>query len=376
MAVGKPSMPISHIPFKPLAKHQARIPAMEAKKTLEKEWSSLLPEILNLIAKNLNEVSDFVRFRAVCKAWRSSTPITDLPPQFPWIIVSYISKQDLGCYNISSNKFYTTHPPKYFTFLHGLAEGRMLAVLSEKFGDSITYQLSLLNPLNNHEIPLPTIDFGNCYPMLLYPWKNQMRKYLVCYVDGYNSCQLGFWQLGQNNWSKLNLDPSSKHGRIFHLKNMFFIVERETGVTKAVDMDTGTLLYVIPPTEEYSIKDDQYMAEASGDIFRVIARSPGFLSSGRFDVYQLGANKIGSPCWVKVTSIGNRALFIDWHSLLILTAKDFTGIKRNSIYFYVFKKNHGGCDVKRMDIETGAVEHLPRSIKNPGYWFVPNLHHM
>ncbi|KAJ4810151.1 F-box protein (DUF295) [Rhynchospora pubera] len=344
---------------------------MRAKGTLERDWSSLLPEVLNFIAKNLSEISDFVRFRAVCKAWRFSTPITDLSPKFPWILVYESNKQDLECYSILSNKLYIIHAPKCLNCLWGTSGGYAL--------DSLTKQDKpfLLNPLNNHEIHLPDIDF-NYYYREFYLWKNQMEKFVVCcvYCDpSWIRWKLGFWQLGQNNWCQLNIELGSLPRWIFYLKNMFFIVERETGVTKAIDMDTGTLVYVIPPAEEYSTEDDQYMAEASGDIFRVIVRSPGFYFSQfseRIDVYQLDADKIGSPCWVKVTSIGNRALFIDWH-ILILTANDFTGIKRNSIYFFVYKEDHTECDVKRMDIETGAVEHLPRSIKKPGYWFVPDL---
>ncbi|KAJ3708541.1 hypothetical protein LUZ61_012246 [Rhynchospora tenuis] len=318
------------------------------RKIVQRDWSSLFPEILNLIAKNLSEVSDFIRFRAVCKAWRSSTPVTDLPPQFPWIFVYDSNKPDLDCYSILSDKFYTIHAPKSFSFLQGPAEGYILTVLCNHFGDSFTYQLSLLNPLNNHEIRLPDIDCAYRY-LGFYPWKNQMGEYVVRYVHRYPNCKLGFWQLGQNNWCELNLAPGFIPGRIFYLENMIFILDIKTGVTKAIDVGTGTLVYVIPPTKDYSTDQLQYMVEASGDILRV-ARS-----SERFDVYQLDANKSDSPCWVKVTSIGDRALFIDYYcDALTLRANDFARIKRNSIYFYLSKnRNSEECEVKRMDIEWG-----------------------
>ncbi|KAJ3708540.1 hypothetical protein LUZ61_012245 [Rhynchospora tenuis] len=358
-----------------ISKKHTSFAATEVKKTIERDWSSLLPEVLNIIAKNLNEISDFVRFRAVCKAWRSSTPITDLPPQFPWILLLVSNKLNLECYSIPSNKFYTFHAPKSFTLLCGAAEGYVLTGIYNRSGDSITYQLSLLDPLNNHEIPLPDIYFDHYYPRF-YPWKNQMGEYVVYCVDGYQNFKLDFWQFGQNNWCELNLDSVSIDGcrNIFYVKNMIFIVERWTGVTKAIDMFTGTLVYVIPPTEDYSTKELQFMVEASGDILRV-TRSPGFISSARFDVYRLDADASCSPCWMKVTSIGDQALFIDNCGALTLRANDFARIKRNSIYFFGFIDNHSTkCEVKRMDIETGASEHLPCSIKKPGNWFTPNLH--
>ncbi|KAJ4748493.1 F-box domain-containing protein [Rhynchospora pubera] len=354
------------MPFNISKKHTSYA-AMEAKETLERDWSSLLPEVLNL-----SDISDFVRFRVVCKAWRSSTPTTDLPPQFPWILVNGSNKTDLECYSIPSNKFYTIHTPKSFSFLRG-QEGYILTILCDQFGDSFTYQLSLLNPLNNHEIHIPAIQLDYRYPGF-YPWKNQMGEYVVCYIDGRPNCKVGFWQLGLNNWCELKLDSAC--GRIFYLKNMFFIVEWETGITKAFDMGTGTLVYAIPPTEDYSTVDGQYMVEASGDILRVIGHFSGILFSERFDVYQLDAKEIGSPSWVKVTSIGNRALFIDLRGTMILGANDFAKIKRNSIYFYAYNEQCGRCEVKRMDIETGAEEHLQFSIKDPGYWYVHNIHHM
>ncbi|KAJ3708542.1 hypothetical protein LUZ61_012247 [Rhynchospora tenuis] len=211
---------------------------MEAKEDQLRDWSSLLPEILNLIAKNLSEISDFVRFRAVCKAWRFSTPITDQPLQFPWIVYRH---------------------------------------------------------------------------------------------------------------------------------------EEETGVIKAIDMFTGTIVYDIPTTEDYSIGDALYMVEDSGDILIVTQR---YSDSERFDVYQLEANKSGSPCWVKVTNIGDRALFIGCScSALILRANNFARIKSNSIYFFC-NYNNDKCEIKRMDIATSAVEHLQDFFRRLPVWFVPNLYHL
>jgi Protein of unknown function (DUF295) len=88
--------------------------AMEAEKALERDWSSLPPELLNLIAKDLSDISDFVRFRAVCAAWRFSTPASDLPAQFPWIYKIYggLFEPFLMFYSMLLNKFYMIPAPK------------------------------------------------------------------------------------------------------------------------------------------------------------------------------------------------------------------------------------------------------------------------
>ncbi|KAJ1704047.1 hypothetical protein LUZ63_003826 [Rhynchospora breviuscula] len=346
---------------------------MEAKEDHLRDWSSLLPEMLNHIDKNLSELSDFVRFRAVCKAWRFSTPIIDQPPQFPWIFVHGYGEPDpdFWCYPITSNKKYTFNAPKIFCMaLQTTSDGYIIAQHSLEINENpLSHHFFLFNPLNNHEIRLPAIDFDEH----VFPWKYQTGKYVFCYHHD----KLSFWYPGQNSWHESNLASWDIHVYVMMLcyKNMIFFLENETGVIKAIDMFTGTLIYDIPPTKDYSTEDVQYMVEALGDILMVIQRSSDSVLSERFDVYRLDANKSGSPCWIKVTSIGDRALFIDCCSALTFRANDFARIKSNSIYFF-WDYNNGKCKVKRMDLETGTVECLQDLFMRLPVWFVPNLHHL
>ncbi|KAJ4785618.1 F-box SKIP23-like protein (DUF295) [Rhynchospora pubera] len=355
---------------------------MEAKKALQRDWSSLPIEVLNLIAKKLGEISDFVRFRAVCTAWRFSTPSTDLPQQFPWILMKHQNTTDLSFYSIPSNKIYSIHASKSLgKWLYGPLEGYMLADLYYQslweFGDpfALTLQPSLFNPLNNHEIPLPTYDFEGL------PYRfSCMGEYVFSYgYADYQKPKLVFWHLGQANWCELNLTSDYVNCKHICLKGMIFNVERDTGVTKVINVTTGTLAYVIPPIEGHSAAGSEFIVDAFGEILRFFQHnSPyaGLVYDAWFDVHRLETKENGSRCWVKVDSIGNQAVFVDSYSCFVLKAHDFTGIKRNCIYFLT-RINHGQeapkYGVERIDIMTGAREYLPCPLKEPKSWFVPSL---
>ncbi|KAJ4787167.1 F-box domain-containing protein [Rhynchospora pubera] len=351
---------------------------MVAKEALERDWSSLLPDVL--VARNLNEICDFVHFRAVCKVWRSSTPVTELPPQFPWIIEEHINpyyesdSEIIRFYSMHFDKIYTIHSSKLLgksKALHRQSDGYVLA----KCFPNPCF-LSLLNLLNNHEMPLPAYNFGG-WTEWIQPWKNQMGVHAVC--DGSGGCLrpiLISCYSGQDNWCTLKLGSDYEHCKLFFLNGMIFSIETHTGVTKVEDITTGTLAYVIPPIEGYLKYRAGYIVNASGHILRVIQQNDQFSNPyEQFNVYRLKINKSGSGCWVKVKNVGDQALFIDIYECMVLRANDFAGIKRNCIYFLTCINQAQGAPfsrVARIDIETDVREHFPCPLRAER-WFVPSL---
>ncbi|KAJ1702089.1 hypothetical protein LUZ63_001868 [Rhynchospora breviuscula] len=349
----------------------------ESNEAQEKDWVALPPDVLNLIAKLFNEITHFVRFRAVCPSWRSSTPVTDLAPQFPWILDNRKDPHDpnLSFYSVTFNKIYTINAPSSLNkTLSGHSDGYM-------FTFSQRHQaVSLLNPLNNHHIPLPAYQLvGN--PQWIGPRETQMGEYVVCYGhSGHQSPKLVFCHPSQNYWRELELSSDYTDCHHFYLKGMLFSVERITGATKVTNIADGTLAYVIPPVEGHLAQVAEYLVEDSrGDILRVPRHNPRFING--LDVYRLDvATKNGLPRWVKVNNIGNQALFIDKDGGFVLRASHLSGIKENCIYF--LKKIYMGVHiepsygVERIDIETSAREHIPCPLKEPVSWLVPSLCHL
>ncbi|KAJ3684324.1 hypothetical protein LUZ61_013488 [Rhynchospora tenuis] len=353
----------------------------EEKQVAERDWTSLPPEVLNLFAKNLTEISDFVRFRAVCTAWRSSTPVTDLPPQFPWII-------EMNLFNISGlvrfhslplGKVYTFHNPQFVCNRPvGQSDGYIRIGLNR-----------LLNPLNNHDVFFPPYNFHGYYHWI-GPRRNRMGE-PVLHVIAFDSLgcrgpRLVSCHFGQDKWSELKLDSDCINCEpFFYINHMLFNVQKFTGVTKVTDAATGNLAYVVPPVEGYSPEATQhssdYILDASGDILRVSLHHGPFGPYAHFefddwfDVYRLNVSMCGSACWVKVHNIGHQALFLDKYSGFVLRANDFAGIKKNSIYLLsrVYDGQAPFSRVERIDIETGASEHLPCPFNDAQSWFLPRL---
>ncbi|KAJ4804174.1 F-box family protein [Rhynchospora pubera] len=354
-----------------------------AKKHFERDWSTLAPELLNVIAKSLSEISDFVRFRAVCKTWRFSTPTTDLPPEFPWILGTHNSEQHRLFYSVTTRKIYTILDPKYLgkRFLSS-SQGYILCDLTDQDPSCHNAdKFSLLNPLNNHEILLPAWDLDLYYHASIGAWQGKIGENVVCCKclerRGHNY-KLAFCCLGQDKWCERDLDYDG-YFRCFLLKSLVFMVEAGTGVTKVIDLFTGTLAYVIPPVEKYMqsmarkhfLEKFYYHVEVSGDNLLVILRCvpSDCYSDVWFDVYKLDLGGSNSPCWVKVNNIGNQALFIDKHGCFPLEAGDFANVKANCIYCADFFDS----EIVMIDIETGDGEFLECPSIKIECWFVPNL---
>jgi Protein of unknown function (DUF295) len=360
--------------------------AMEAAKAqaLErnKDWSSLPSEVLNLIAKQIREISDFVRFRAVCAAWRFSTPATDLPPQFPWIHEYQASRgePDLRFYSMSFDKFYTIHSSKSSDqWLSELSQGYFLAKLYD-FSRSITH-LCLLNPLINDEIPIPSCKY---YPSWFWHRQNQIGEYGVyCALPYPNfSPKLAFCHLGQDRWCDLKFECNLRKASHFVLKDMLFTVDRDTGVTTATDITTGALAFVVPPVQRHLRRGCFHFLEAFGDILAVFGHYNGPSDLFYHEVHRLDVNEsTGSLYWSEIKNIGDHALFIDLNGAFILKANDLAGIKANCIYFFkrtFVSRGRMLYKMVRINIETGAKEHrqCPIIFRSQVGWFVPNLCHL
>ncbi|KAJ4787002.1 F-box protein (DUF295) [Rhynchospora pubera] len=354
------------------------------KKALERDWSSLPPEVLNLFAKKLNEISDFLRFRAVCTAWCSSTKISDLPLQFPWILENrrYPHESDLCFYSVPFGKIYTINAPKFAGKENArLSNGYMLVHIHTDTDSpgTCTFHEALLNPLNNHEIRLPGYGFG-LSATFIGPWQNEMGVHMVCteHIDDQKPKLLSY-HLGQDNWCELSLASDAMNCNMFYLNGMLFMVDRESGGTKVMDITTNTLAYVIPPIEDYLPMGKTFIVDACGDILRVFRHHHPSEDLYRywFDVHRLDITRSSSPRWVKVNNIGNQALFVDMTDCFALCASDSAGIKANCIYslMRIFLGMQEGFlhSIERIDIETGAREHVPCPLEEPDSWFVPNL---
>ncbi|KAJ4789433.1 F-box domain-containing protein [Rhynchospora pubera] len=200
----------------------------------QRDWAGLVPELVYTIAREVTDISDFIRFRAVCKKWRSATTIADMSPQFPWLL-NETTGPDLHFYSIALKKSFTFHVPKISDdeYVVNPCHGLMLVKSS-----SSKLSWWLLNPLNNNVVSLPSMrEFS--WELIGSPGY-QSRDYVV--VEG---CKhLNVVKPGDDKWIKLEKKDSDFY---FYFKNLLFIFDVFSWFTKVIDLCTHETVFVVPP---------------------------------------------------------------------------------------------------------------------------------
>ncbi|KAJ4769185.1 F-box family protein [Rhynchospora pubera] len=332
--------------------------------TIERDWAVLPPDLLRTIARKLIDIFDFVRFRSVCKTWHSLITIADLFPQFPWIL-NRSRGPDLHFYSIAFDKSFTINAPKFSnkTFFFP-CQGLMLV------RSRTTFWSSLINPLNNCEVWLP-VFLDLIHDQWIGSRSFQSGDYVV--FKGFGR-KLHVFKPGDcgDKWINMEGEDCSIY---FYLNKLLFIVHSLSWFTKVINLRTRKTVFVVPPpwnvstmptSNVRSIWHRPTLIESSGEILHVTYA----YEFKKFVIHRLEVgNGKENPCWVIVTNIGDRMLFIDFHHNngdFSLKATDFCGFnfKGNCIYFIredKLRKNDGYYSdpiyvVERYDIESATTE--------------------
>ncbi|XP_078150113.1 putative F-box/kelch-repeat protein At5g24040 [Carex rostrata] len=349
---------------------------------LERNWSELPQEILHLFSKKLPDISDFIRFRAVCKRWHFSAPVTDPPRQLPWLLEFREGGPEEDCENaiirfycLSSGKVHTIFcPGSRPARLKGPAFRYLLA------SHSTSYQKYLLNPLTHDEIWTPwvnvcgspdyigpdTIEGGD---IVVISGDAEVGNYFELedmgeYDPGPNI--MAFWRPGADDW--VYVEGAGNSANAFYM-GQYFSNDEETGITNVIDIATKKLAYQVAPPESTNplLKGYTLMVESGGKILRLFQYYEA--EECHFDIYCLYfGDGEGKPCWVKIADIGDQMLFMQYYRGLSFSASNFSGFKGNCIYF--LKEGKYLC---RYDIGDGTTEVLPCPFDSVTTWFVPSL---
>ncbi|KAJ4821604.1 F-box SKIP23-like protein (DUF295) [Rhynchospora pubera] len=348
----------------------------------EPDWSGLAPELLQTIARKLPDISDFVKFRAVCATWRSSAPVSDPPPQLPWFLQQPFedeSDDHLSFYSLFSGKLHTISSRNSSgNELIGPAHDYIVLY------DWTSHQISLLNPLTDTKVVLPFLDIAPPRLLLQVGPDPIHRGECVALTD--NLSILALFKPAENEWVVIK-EPSFL-GRNAYYNGMYFIHDH-FGVTKVVDTVNRKVLHVIPPSPESSIKEvynsawgEKYLVQSAGDILQVCLHDFELhpVTDCQFHICKLeglSSENGGKPHWVKVSSIGDQILFLDDNNGFSLSCRDFSGFRGNSIYFIKWQANHVYDQPRsvlcRYDIEQARAEPLTCPLTKGGTWIVPSL---
>ncbi|KAJ4772837.1 F-box domain-containing protein [Rhynchospora pubera] len=345
------------------------------------DWSFLHPDLIRLTSRKLTDISDFVRFRVVCKRWRRAVHASDLAPQLPWIMDDHwgFNKGYLRFYSLLTNKTYTVNVDQYFYPDHRYILGSIYNYIPIYNWE--TRECSLFNPLTNEELSLPRAKSEECQSCVP---SDQSSRY-VCVTNTPNGLDAFLYscQLGDLKWTSIqpvsNLDIGGKlflDSGFALYDEMFYANDWETGCTKVINLVTRTAVCVVPrPEPELGVP--VCLVVSFGEILRVCqyhkykTEKPYY-----FDIYRLELGKrdgnVVHPCWTKIDRIGNQFLFLHEDPGCAFRADDFPGFIGNSIYF-LREKAVGKTEINRYDMKYGKIEVREVPIKLGRSWFVPSL---
>ncbi|KAJ1701829.1 hypothetical protein LUZ63_001608 [Rhynchospora breviuscula] len=350
------------------------------------DWSMLPPELLQTIARKLPDISDFVKFRAVCTTWRS---VSDPPPQLPWFLEvkggGYLLENftgNLRFYSLFSGKIHTIPSPKSSgNWVRGPAHD-YIALYNAK-----SCRISLLNPLTGRKVVIPFLDIDMPHPVWVGPDPIKSGEPVVLSGKSadFETGFLALYQPVQREWVVIE-EPCLCSLGCCYFNGMLYVNEEvtETGDTKVIDTVTQKVVHVVPPPPEDDYECDaimsvMYLLHSGGDILQVVLHYNDLLEADcHFHIHRLDlqSGNGGKPCWVKISSIGDQILFLDRDNGFSLSCRDFSGFRGNFIYFI---KRHRDVDVRslsllcRYDIEEARAEPLNCPFVKGGTWIVPSL---
>ncbi|KAJ4794133.1 F-box domain-containing protein [Rhynchospora pubera] len=394
------------------------------KKEIEEEeienacnWGDLPLDVFPLILNKLPDIGDFIRFRAACKPWRLYTSLSDLPSQFPWLVEVLCQGPDLHFYSIPYCRSYSTRTHStYGKQLFGRTSCGYIIACQVQYYASNADHLSLVNPLNNHEVPLPALkyDFHEHLRFLtniswICPSTFKKDDYVIV-TD--RARRLAVCKIGDDRWDIIG---SASMKRCFYLKGLLFMLDLQTRVTEVMDIAGRKVLYVIqlPQSEIFRFSEIPHLVESREEILAVFRHPSSGSEVYRFDIYRLElGNGEGYPRWIKVRSIGDRILFLDFSTAhgFCLSDNDFglfrgnfttkftnlfhnythhthgnslrasvAGFKGNRIYFRDRKDLRLAHAIAMYDIEKGqtfVTDSLFNGDDNIVTWYMPTLSHV
>ncbi|XP_056163974.1 F-box protein SKIP23-like [Syzygium oleosum] len=388
------------------------------------DWSQLPSDLLESVSRKLPLYADYVRFRAVCRAWRSSTPKapSHLPPQLPWLLLPLFKPQSRGrsCsgyfYSLPDNKVHVLRITE--TCLRkrrcGSSHG-WLAILDE------SPSVVLVNPLTGAKVDLPPLhtfpdvvgfnfaDVGREYLLrdgnhrLSTRNLKQMRDIFVKKVvlssspakDSrfvavamlHHRSRLAYCRNGDEGWRFIE-EANFYSDDVIYRDGLFYAVSSYGRIAVCdVNGDSPRVSYIDKP--RVVCGDIQYLVSVGDDLMLVTRHLDSnfwpelhqtVFRTKLFDVFKLG----DEFRWEWVADLGDYMIFIGQNSSFALRASDFPGCMGNCIY-YTDDHSDSNCDgfLEEQDmgifrLEDESFEKLPcyspnfASPSTPPIWFSPN----
>ncbi|KAL7240743.1 hypothetical protein ACSBR2_006401 [Camellia fascicularis] len=247
----------------------------------------------------------------------------------PWLLIYHGKyRQFQNFYNVSEDYCYIKKIPELCN----------KQICTSSYGWLVLENLDsdecfLLNLVSMDKIQLPLRESTYDFCVLTLPPSDPDCR--VIFISN-NNHSLIFCRPSDNEFNELVLDSqdcfhcaTSFEGKLYGLNRMSLVVLDFSGPTPHFVQIMSEALHLSP---QFIISLKTYMIESGGDLLMIEKMFHGYYGSELFgfSIYQAD---LASKTWVKVTSIGERTIFLDSHDGISFSASEKSGIKRNFIYF-------------------------------------------
>ncbi|KAK1425491.1 hypothetical protein QVD17_20843 [Tagetes erecta] len=370
-------------------------------------WSILLPEILNEIAAKLTFYEDFINFLCVCSSWRSSVTITNhlvlnhhhLPSMFPMLMLAESKTEEddeqdcRSLFLLSSGIIRKVKLPEARWQPCVSTHGWLLTTGEEEFS------VKLVHPLSRTQIDLPQLYMFHELYFDQHEWmyyRHFMRRVVFTSSNPNLTSQpvkpdpsfrviviwgetLGFCRLGDASWTRVNGWEGNLFDITYHKSRKRLYVLATAGTVYECDIlnnnsrDVRLSQLTTFPGKEFGCLcvASTYLLEWGDNSLLMITRERKHYKKHEDEYTRFGPYSTkGFQCfvfslsdgkWSKITSLGNKAVFLGFNSSFATNAGG--GLKGDCIYFtddhyepYLDLPDGGGADVGVYHMFDGSIE--------------------
>ncbi|XP_027360544.1 F-box protein At2g26160 [Abrus precatorius] len=341
-------------------------------KTKTVDWSHLPDELWPLIAKHLIATIDVLRFRSVCKSWRSSLPLP-LPHSHCHTLFSPQIRIPHANFHLLQTKIYRLEPhlSQHSSLSSSSSNSKGWII---KVGESKSIPLRLLDPFTNARVSLThrrfpsdaspkvlnlvnfrvvelieayTLNFGSGLldeededqaELGLYMPVPEIRKVVLfegrmvfaLYMDG----NLGVSIIGDENWSVLD-GGNQRYDDVMLHKGQVYVVDK-WGTILWIDCSSLKLVQFSPFLCGFGKR--KHLVEAGGSLYVVdmyIEGEPDNPMGMYYEVIDIKVYKLDEEWgrWLDVKNLGDVLFVLGKDSNFSLSAQDYYGCEGNCIYF-------------------------------------------
>jgi hypothetical protein len=308
--------------------------------------AAIAPDLLTIVSGGLTELADIARFRSVCTIWRDAgADAAAFPPlQPPWLVLPSTASPLFFCppedrlypnLRLPAPDSQANHSRR--RRLYASPHGWTLAI------DPTTLAASLLHPFTGAARPLPSLpDYFVETDDLA--WDLSPFAVMASCGEGVLVCALDPLA---DSWAPIPAMPHCKPSSINYSAGDFFVFEEDVCRTTVIDSVTLDVTAVIPapPVE---LPTEARVVVAGDELFIFTKNKWMYIFGDDVDFSKAFSvnHRSDNPVWQNLTSIGDRALFVDSLHGFAVGTSGFGNLESNTVYSVTTKETNRSGIVK------------------------------